>query len=426
MFLYFYFYLFSMYHLTQEAKQYLEKGLPEKKLIELLEEPLSIDEAKSKVENFSIALGWAKRNNWIKIEHNKIILIKKPEQYEQEQALKDLASGKNIKQDLIKILFSRKLIEEVKETELIRARKQTKEKIITNLTTELIKTGLWRDVQFKPYNVEVVGKEIYLGKRQPYNRFLFEVRQKLVELGFKEMKGPIIETEFWNFDALYQPQNHPARDWTDTYQLKYPKQGNLPNKNLVERVKSAHENGWKTGGIGWGYKWNSEKAAKLMPRAHGTCLSARYLAKGIEIPGKYFAIARCFRPDVIDATHAVEFNQIEGIVVDPSLTFRSLLGILKMFATEIAGTDKIKFYSDYYPFTEPSVQLSAKHPKLGWVEFGGAGIFREELTKPLGADVPVIAWGLGIDRLAMFKLGIKDIRYLFTQDLKWLREKGVF
>jgi len=399
--------------------------LPEKKLIELLEEPLSIDEAKSKVKNFSIALGWAKRNNWIKIEHNKIILIKKPEQYEQEQALKDLASGKNIKQDLIKILFSRKLIEEVKETELIRAKKQTKEKIITNLTTELIKTGLWRDVQFKPYNVEVVGKEIYLGKRQPYNRFLFEVRQKLVELGFKEMKGPIIETEFWNFDVLFQPQNHPARDWTDTYQLKYPKQGKLPNKNLVERVKSAHENGWKTGGIGWGYKWNSEKSAKLMPRAHGTCLSARYLAKGVEIPGKYFAIARCFRPDVIDATHAVEFNQIEGIVVDPSLTFRSLLGILKMFATEIAGTDKIKFYSDYYPFTEPSVQLSAKHPKLGWVEFGGAGIFREELTKPLGVDVPVIAWGLGIDRLAMFKLGIKDIRYLFAQDLKWLREKEV-
>ena len=190
-------------------------------------------------------------------------------------------------------------------------------------------------------------------------------------------------------------------------------------------MKAAHENGWTTGSSGWGYKWDPDKAAKLMPRAHGTCLSARCLAHNVEIPGKYFSIARCFRPDIIDATHLLEFNQVEGIVIDPDLTFRDLLGILKMFAIEFADAEKIKFYGDYYPFTEPSVQLSAKHPKLGWIEFGGAGIFREELTKPLGVDVPVIAWGLGIDRLAMFKLGIKDIRYLFAQNLKWLREKEV-
>jgi len=145
----------------------------------------------------------------------------------------------------------------------------------------------------------------------------------------------------------------------------------------------------------------------------------------VEIPGKYFTIRRCFRPDVIDATHGVEFNQTEGIVIDQTLTFKNLLGILKQFAVEIAGAEKIRFYSDYYPFTEPSVQLSAKHPEMGWIEFAGAGIFRPELTLPLGVEEPVIAWGIGIDRLAMFKLGIKDIRNLFTKNLEWLRKTKV-
>jgi phenylalanyl-tRNA synthetase alpha chain len=243
-----------------------------------------------------------------------------------------------------------------------------------------------------------------------------------VELGFKEMTGPLVESEFWNFDALYQPQNHPARTWTDTYQMKNPSHGRLPDGKIVDQVRQTHEDGWTTGSTGWGYRWDPRIAARLMPRAHGTCLSARTLASGPEIPGKYFGIARCYRPDVLDATHLIEFNQAEGIVIGEDLHLRNLLGILEIFAKEIAGAEKVKFLPDYYPFTEPSVQLSAKHPDLGWIEFGGSGIFREELTRPLGVDVPVLAWGIGIDRLAMFKLGINDIRYLFANDLKWLRD----
>ena len=296
-------------------------------------------------------------------------------------------------------------------------------KEITDLNADLIKTGMWRKVKIKPYNVEAVGKTLHIGKRQPYNRFLSSVRAKLVEMGFQEMTGPNIELEFWNFDALFQPQNHPSRDWTQTYSIKSPKEGSLPDKNIVERVKAAHENGWKTGSTGWGYKWDPKKAAKLMPRAHGTALSARTLASKPTIPGRYFSISRCYRPDVIDVTHGVEFNQTEGIVLDESLNFRSLLGILKEFAVEFAGAQKVKFLPDYYPFVEPGVQMSAKHPELGWVELGGAGIFREELTQPLGVNVPVHAWGIGIDRLAMFKLGIIDIRDIFTQNLELLRKQ---
>ncbi len=414
-----------MYKLTEEGKKYLEDGLPEFNLVKILKKPTSMQTAKGMVENFGIALQWAKKNGWVKIEKGKLFLIKKPEKIPEHDALKQISEHKQVDEKMVSLLLKRKLIEEEKEDIVKRAEKYLKQGEILNLPPELIKTGLWRKAKLKAYNITAIGKRIFLGKRQPYNQFLLSVRRRLTELGFEEMDGSMIETEFWNFDALYQAQNHPSRDWTQTYTLKNPKHGNLPNKNIVDNVRRTHENGWKTGSTGWGYKWDPRKAAQLMPRAHGTACSARQIASGVEIPGKYFAIVRCFRPDVIDATHGVEFNQTEGIIIDDSLTFKNLLGILKEFAIEFAGAEEVKFYPDYYPFTEPSVQLSARHPKMGWIEFGGAGIFRPELTEPLGLKQPVIAWGLGIDRLAMFKLGIHDIRELFTQNLKWLREQKV-
>ncbi|MBU1120623.1 phenylalanine--tRNA ligase subunit alpha, partial [Candidatus Micrarchaeota archaeon] len=143
----------------------------------------------------------------------------------------------------------------------------------------------------------------------------------------------------------------------------------------------------------------------------------------VGLPGKYFCIARCFRPDVVDASHLIEFNQLEGFVVDESMNFRHLLGLLKGFAEEITGAKKVEFIPDYYPFTEPSVQLNALHPEMGWIEFGGAGIFRPEITENLGIKGRALAWGIGADRLAMFKLGIKDVRELFTTNIDWLRKQ---
>jgi len=414
-----------LYILTAEGRKYLKEGLPEKKLVETLEKgPMKISELKNKVENFDVAIQWARKKNLIVVAQGDVELLRHWQESEEEKALQSIEEGITPDENILKVLLHRKLIEEKRET-LTKKAEKLKGKEITNLTSELIITKAWKDVFLKEYNVEAVGKVIYPGKRQPYNRFLTDVRRKLVELGFIEMTGPIIEMEFWNFDALYQPQNHPSRSWTQTYTLKYPKHGFLSYRKTVEQVKQTHENGWKTGSSGWGYKWDEKKASQLMPRAHGTACSARQLAKGVDIPGKYFAMVRCFRPDVIDATHGVEFNQVEGIVIDENLTFSNLLGILKMFAKEIAGAEEVKFIPDYYPFTEPSVQLSAKHPEMGWIELAGAGIFREELTKPLGVSAPVIAWGIGIDRLAMFKLGIKDIRYLFTEKLDWLRKTKV-
>jgi phenylalanyl-tRNA synthetase alpha chain len=415
----------SKYILTEEGKKYLKHGLPEKILVEMVEkESVDFAKANDEIDNFVIALQWAKKKEWVKISEGKIFLNKKPSEFPEQRALEKISKDEHVNNDILSILIQRKLVEEERETMIKRAEKMTGKEIGT-LTEELIKTGKWKDVKLKHYNVEFPGKKIYPGKRQPYNKFLSDVRQKLVELGFIEMKGPTIETEFWNFDALYQPQNHPSRDWTQTYSLKQPKSGALPDVKLVRTIKAAHENGWTTGSTGWGYVWDPKKAAQLMPRAHGTALSARTLAGNPEIPGKYFAIVRCYRPDVIDATHGVEFNQCEGIIIDENVNFRNMLGILKQFAIEFAGIDKVKFITDYYPFTEPSVQMSAKHPKMGWIELAGAGIFREEFVKALGVDVPVLAWGIGIDRLAMYKLGINDIRYMFSQNLEWLRNQVI-
>ena len=143
-----------------------------------------------------------------------------------------------------------------------------------------------------------------------------------------------------------------------------------------------------------------------------------------DVPYKMFIIDKVFRPDVLDAKHLVEFDQCEGIVVDEGLSFKHLLGYMKEIAIML-GAENIKFKPSYFPFTEPSVEAYVKFPKLGWMEIGGAGIFRPEVTKPLGVDVPVLAWGIGIGRLAMMKLGVSDIRYLYSDNLGWLRNKEV-
>jgi phenylalanyl-tRNA synthetase alpha chain len=416
--------------LTEEGRKYLKEGLPEVRLYGIVnaKHPLTINELRRLAEeqeiNFNIGFSWLKKNKWIRIERGKINPEKIPDSIPEHEGLETVSKGRPPSSQVLNTLMKRRLVQEERE-DISKKAERLAGKEIANLTPELIKTGLWEKARLKPYNIEARGEKIYPGKRHPYNQFLDIVRAKLVSLGFREMAGPTIELEFWNFDALYQAQNHPSRDWAQTYSLKYPKQGRLPDAKTVRQVGAAHENGWKTGSTGWGYKWDPKKAAQLMPRAHGTACSARQLAKGVEIPGKYFAIKRCFRPDVIDATHGVEFNQCEGIVIDPSLTFKNLLGLLKMFAIEFAGAEEVKFIPDYYPFTEPSVQLSAKHPEMGWIEIAGAGIFRPELTEPLGIKEPVIAWGIGIDRLAMFKLGINDIRELFSRNLDWLRNSKI-
>ena len=298
---------------------------------------------------------------------------------------------------------------------------QTAVEEVSQLTPELLKDGSWRAKRFRKYTISLRAPRIGAGKRHPYREFLDLVKAKLVSMGFQEMRGPLVETEFWNMDALYMPQFHPARDIHDVYFVKEPKAAKAIPEPFLSQVDATHRDGGVTGSSGWGYPFDPERSRRLVLRSQGTAVSARTLAAGAQVPGKYFSIARCFRYDQVDATHASDFFQIEGIVLGPQITFRTLLGLLDLFARELAQAKETKFLPAYFPFTEPSVELHVRHPRLGWMELGGAGLFRPEVTRPLGVEVPVIAWGLGLDRMAMVALGIHDIRDLFSDDLEMIR-----
>ena len=438
-----------MYKLTEEGKNYLEKGLPEKQLLKTIGDEKPLEEV-SKMPKSGIAIGWARRNAWIEIE-NKVVKITElgkraiNEKSGTEKALEEIDKKGEANDKISSILLKRNLIVEFKESPP--EQKKEKQKLsfwqrvmsifhrkerpavqmvnmseIAQLTPQLIKTGEWKNKTFRKYDVNSPAPKVYAGKKQPYIQFEEEIRDKLIGLGFQEMKGPMVETSFWNCDALYIPQDHPAKSMQDIFYMKKPSTGKLPDENLVSKVKATHEGGWVTESTGWGGHWSREESQKMLLRSHTTSVSARTLYENGEKTGKYFSIDRNFRPDVIDASHLAEFYQCEGIVVGKDLSFRNVLGYLKEIAQSIGSID-VKFKPGFFPYTEPSVEGFVKHPQMGWIEVLPAGLFRPELLRPLGIEnYQVLAWGIGISRLAMAKLNVTDIRMLFSDDLEWLRK----
>lgn len=288
------------------------------------------------------------------------------------------------------------------------------------LTPGILEKGQWKNAVFRPYNIGVAPARSIPGRKNPYVEFLESVKDKLVSLGFEEFDGNMVETEFWNSDALFMPQFHSARDIHDVYYIDEPRYARQIEEPHLSNVAATHENGGPSGSRGWNYSFDREFTKRLILRSQGTVLSARQLPKA-KIPGKYFGIVRCFRYDKVDATHLSDFYQTEGIVLGEDVSLRTLLGFLEMFAVEVAGAKEVKYVPGYFPFTEPSVEVHIKHPVLGWFELGGSGIFRPEVTKALGIDVPVLAWGIGIDRMALMALGLNDLRELFSRDLEAVR-----
>ncbi len=440
--------------LTEEGESFASQGTPERRIASQIVRSggrMSLNDALHKAglaENYGpIATGWISRKKWGKIEklgpEIQIAISVEPAADDDEQLIKRATGERillenlpdNLKQAADRLLKRNALESEIETGRIITLTEQGKSvdtdsavtEAIGPLTSELILTGEWRNANLRTYNVSSPVPPVWPGKYHPYLRFLRNLKRKLVALGFVEVTGPTVESAFINCDCLYMPQDHPAREIHDLYYLKEPSRQSLePLKHILDNVKKTHENGWKTGSTGWRYKYSEDEASKLILRSHGTALSVRtLLSPELQIPGKYFAIARCFRPEFLDRTHLTEFNQAEGIVVGEGLNLRNLLGILEMFAKEVAGADRVRFKPDYFPFTEPSVELQAYKENYGWMEFGGSGIFRPEVTLPLGIKVPVLAWGLGIDRLYMMHRGIQDIRQLFTPDLEWIRKQPV-
>lgn len=415
------------YRLTPEGEEYLRSGLPEKNLMELLSKgPLKFDDAKRKIKNFVIALQWVKKKNLVKIEKGTIHLTKRIE-FEEQKALSEISQGKKTDEELLKVLMERKLVEKVSH-EMEKLSEEVGGKQITQVTPQLLKTGIWKKARgFAPYDTHASpAKKIFQGKLQPYRQIINDLREKLIGLGFVEARGPYVESEFWNFDALFIPQDHPARtDLHDTFNIRTGSRAKIREKDLWSRVKATQEFGWTTGSRGWG-RWDASVARNLIMRSQNTAVSARKLSSiGVgDLPYKMFVIDRVFRKDVIDAQHLIDFDQCEGIVAGKDLHFRHLLGYLKEIG-KMLGAQEINFKPSYFPFTEPSLEVYAKIEGHGWVEIGGAGMMRPEVISPLGVEVPVLAWGIGIGRLAMIKLRITDIRQLYTDNIGWLREKSV-
>ncbi len=298
--------------------------------------------------------------------------------------------------------------------------------VVTRLTPDIILGKKWDDVVFKKYDLNEEFFRIYPGRIHPLRELIREIREIFVSMGFEEAHGPLVEVAFINFDMLFQPQDHPARDMQDTFYLLNPEYGEIEYpKEVIDRVRKTHENGWKTGSIGWGGRWSIEEARRLVLRTHTTSVSITKVYEIGEKPAKIFSIGRVFRNETVDYKHLAEFMQIDGIVINKKANLRELMGIIKEFYSKLGFKD-VRFWPSYFPYTEPSIQPSIYVKKWGkWLELGGAGIFRPEVTIPLGVKWPVLAWGLGVERLLMIRYDIDDIRTIYNNNLNWLRNIGL-
>jgi phenylalanyl-tRNA synthetase alpha chain len=388
-----------------------------------------------------IALGWIQIKKWATLDAktNVLQMLEETEEGNDEKLLKLLSENEQLTiedlskelQEAVQILKKRKLLDAEQKTKRIfeitnagRAAIKRGTKLIeeiTQLTPELIMSKKWQQVKLIKFDVTAPGPTVYPGKMHPLQQSIQRAREIFLELGFTEIRGPLVETAFWNFDALFQPQDHPAREMMDTFYLANPKTGKLPSKNIVNAVASTHENGWVTGSKGWGYKWSSEEAKRLVLRTHTTAETIKYLSQHKKPPIKVFSVDRVYRNEQLTYKNTAEFYQIEGIVLGKDVTLEDLMGTLKTFYTKF-GLKKIEFWPCYFPYTEPSAQAMVYHPKIKrWMELCGMGIFRPEVLAPMGIKYPVLAWGGGLERLAMIDLGLDDIRMLYGNRLEWLR-----
>ncbi len=297
--------------------------------------------------------------------------------------------------------------------------------IYDRLTPEMLKEDSWKDKSFRRYDIKINVPRIAGGRRHFENQALGYIKRIWLDLGFKEMTGNYVQTAFWDLDALFVPQDHPARQMQDTFYLGSgtAERGKLPAWHA--RIKEVHENGGKTGSTGWKTPWNGDEARKLLLRTHTTVLSAQKLAtlKAEELPGKFFNAGKVFRNEALDWKHLFEFYQVDGIVVDENATLKHLKGYLRSFFGKMGYPD-VRMRPAHFPYTEPSVEVDVYHPiKKEWIELGGAGIFRPEVVIPLlGKDIPVLAWGLGLARTVASYYSITDIRDIYKNDLKQLQE----
>ena len=435
--------------LDKNGLLYLKEGLPEKSFLNSLSDEfkgLNVITKKSKLsrEEVNACIGLLRKKNAIEVAKGEYLQIKITEQgktLQKEKSPEELFLEKDFPLEITKLAGNDKALfedlkkrkeflklEEVKETAITLtdlgkkvAAMDLTEEVTNRLTTSMLKNGTWKDSKFRAYDVEINVPQKYAGKKHFENEAIEYIKSIWLEMGFKEMTGNYVQSAFWDLDALFTPQDHPAREMQDTFYLH----GKAKLPELWKKVKEAHENGAGTGSTGWKYAFSKEETEQLLLRTHTTVLSAQTLAKlkKEDLPAKFFAVGKVFRNEALDWKHLFEFYQVEGIVVDPNANLKHLKGYLTQFYTKM-GFEKVRMRPAYFPYCEPCLEVDVFHPvRKQWVELGGAGIFRPEVTKPLlGFDCPVLAWGQGMGRIISEYWNITVIRDLNKNDLKQIRE----
>lgn len=437
--------------LGKKAQPFVDGGFPERKIIEALEQlggqgdlTTVAEKAGITAQDVGQSLRFLKSKGWADQQAKNLILTAQGKEAigttgADERLVKALESGEQESTSLadavegLKLLQGRSGVVEERPRTLrwVKLSPQGKAVVqqgleartqVNQLTQEMMISGEWRNVDFRPYDVSLASEAVYPGKEHPFVSIIQQTRKVFLELGFEETVSPYVESSFWDFDALFQPQDHPARDMQDTFYISKPGECKLPRQQWVDAVGATHRDGGQTGSLGWRYDWNDKLIKQPVLRTHTTASSIRALAENPNPPRKVFCVGPVFRRETVDYKHLPVFHQVDGIIIDEKASFASLLGTLQAFYRKM-GFQKFQFRPAFFPYTEPSVEIFVwSDRKEDWVEMGGAGVFRPEVTEPFGCKVPVLAWGLGLERLAMFRYELGSIGELYRARLNWLKE----
>lgn len=441
--------------LDENGKKYAKQGLPEKNLlkeIETNEKTLSELQKTLSKEEINISIGLLKKKSAINTTKKgeelaisiteigkNILKTTTPEQeiltkkfplelnkitQKEKTTIDELLKRKNILKKEKKTSWTAKLTNEGKKI-AEQATNNTK-KYTDKLTSQILKTGQWKNAEFRAYDIKSKVPTATYGKKHFVNEAVDYIRKIWLELGFEEMDGNHVQSAFWDLDSLFVPQDHPAREMQDTFYLE--KKSKI-DKTIMKKVKEVHENGGNTGSKGWQTKYSEEIASETLLRTHTTVISAQKISqlKREDLPKKFFIVNKVYRNEALDWKHLFEFNQVEGIVIDPEANLAMLKGYLKEFFQKMGYLD-VRIRPAHFPYTEPSAEVEVFHQnKKQWVEMGGCGIFRPEVTKTLlGFECPVLAWGLGMERIISSYYEITDLREIYSNDIEQLKKMKSF
>ena len=398
----------SIISLGKNGIESFQKGLPERRLLNLLKNgSRKLSELQKELGIvFGPSMGLARKNNWVETSSENVLIKNLPLELPGEKTLKQIGEKKlpinEIDNNDLAPLLKRPdfIVEDILKYKKITLTDSAKSIVILDSSGEI--------------DVEAKVPDVFIARTHPLKDTIDEIREIFVTLGFSEIIGNMTQSSFWNFDALFTPQDHPARELQDTFYLDSISAKKIATPQQIRKVSDSHKKNWR-------YHWDINEARKMVLRTHTTCVTIKYLAENKSDESRVFSLGRVFRNEKVSYKHLVEFNQIEGVVVGKDANLRNLMGIQREFYKRI-GITKIKFWPTFFPYTEPSLQTMVYNERLGkWIELFGMGIFRPEVTKPLGITKPVLAWGGGIERIAMLKYGLDDVREFYNNNLNWLR-----